>query len=177
MHRRLVFVSDACGGRYGERVRLWRAPPACVLCGGGWVGGGRIRRRVHFPKDARLLYGKRGEARMRLSLQKHALGADRSPTVLSDRRTYADGRRRPPYGLHHGHVPVVLRGHPHALPCGEEGMDLESITAETCLWRRSYADRRRTYGGRWVQSAIDRHASQVSVVICQRVSACRGRRR
>ena len=35
--------------------------------------------------------------------------ADRSPTVLSDRRTYADGRRRSPYGRHHGHVSVVSR--------------------------------------------------------------------
>ena len=45
-------------------------------------------------------------------------------------------------------------------------------TAETCLWRRSYADDRRTYGDRWVQSAIDRHALQVSVVT-KKKNGCR----
>jgi len=38
------------------------------------------------------------------SLQEHVRGADQSPTVFSDRRTYADDRRRSPYSRHHGHI-------------------------------------------------------------------------
>ena len=50
---------------------------------------------------------------------KHVRGADRSPTVLSDRRTYADGRRRSPYSRRHRHVsavPAALSQRTIALP-------------------------------------------------------------
>jgi len=41
------------------------------------------------------------------TLQKHARGADRSPTAFPDRRTYADGQRRPPYDRRCRHVSAV----------------------------------------------------------------------
>jgi hypothetical protein len=34
----------------------------------------------------------------------------RSPTVLFDRRTYVDGRRRSPYGRHYGHISATWYG-------------------------------------------------------------------
>jgi len=42
-----------------------------------------------------------------ISPQKHARGADRSPTTFCGRRAYADGRRRSRYDRRHGHVSAV----------------------------------------------------------------------
>lgn len=44
------------------------------------------------------------------ALQKRVFGADRSPTVFCDRRTYASGQRRSPYSRRHRHVSVVMNG-------------------------------------------------------------------
>jgi len=51
--------------------------------------------------------GKKRKQRGKCGTTKTCNIADRSPTVLPDRRTYADGRRRSPHSRYHGHVSVV----------------------------------------------------------------------
>jgi len=70
---------------------------------------------THFEKRVNAPFGCCAQCILSLSLlspllsrQKDVCGADRSPTVFPDRRTYADGRRRSPYSRHHRHVSVVL---------------------------------------------------------------------
>jgi len=84
-----------------------------------------------------------------LSLQKHVRGADRSPIVFSDRRTYADGRRRPPYDRRCRHVSAVMH---------YKNLWHRRSIADCFLDRRTYADGRR-------RSPYGRHHGHVSTVM------------